>query len=173
MADVICKVCTVVNNGRCFGCVPHKVVNDAKTLEDELLADAAKKAKENATILAEAVGSKAGKAIFIQNYYNFAQPVAANYSLKSARSFASQGQQRSIVLSLKLSEGEVIRELFGEYPVFLFDDIFSELDSKRKEYVTKGIKKCQVIITSCESSGLEGFAGNVIEVNKGNYNKIK
>jgi uncharacterized protein YggE len=60
-----------------------------KKVKDELLADAAKKAKENASILAEAVGSKAGKAIYIQNYYNFAQPVAANYSLRSAKSFAT------------------------------------------------------------------------------------
>ncbi|MBR5314709.1 MAG: DNA replication/repair protein RecF [Clostridia bacterium] len=92
---------------------------------------------------------------------------------KEARSFCSQGQQRCIALAMKLGEGEISKQVTGEYPVFLFDDIFSELDSKRKEYVTKGIKKCQVIITSCESSGLEGFAGNVIEVNKGNYNKIK
>lgn len=92
---------------------------------------------------------------------------------KEARSFCSQGQQRCIALAMKLGEGEISKQVTGEYPVFLFDDIFSELDSKRKEYVTKGIKKCQVIITSCESSGLEGFAGNVIEVKKGNYSKVK
>lgn len=92
---------------------------------------------------------------------------------KEARSFCSQGQQRCLALAMKLGEGEISKQVTGEYPVFLFDDIFSELDSKRKEYVTRGIKKCQVIITSCESSGLEGFAGNVIEVKKGSYNKVK
>jgi Uncharacterized conserved protein len=45
-----------------------------KQTKDELLIDAAKKAKENASILAEAVGSKAGKAVYIQNYYSFSQP---------------------------------------------------------------------------------------------------
>lgn len=92
---------------------------------------------------------------------------------RESRSFCSQGQQRCLALAMKLGEGEISKQVTGEYPVFLFDDIFSELDSKRKEYVTKGIKKCQVIITSCESSGLENFAGNIIEVNKGKYSKIK
>ena len=58
---------------------------------------------------------------------------------KSARSFASQGQQRSIVLALKLSEGEVIKEICGEYPVFLFDDVLSELDERRRKYVLSEI----------------------------------
>ncbi len=90
---------------------------------------------------------------------------------KEARSFCSQGQQRCLALAMKLGEGEISKQYTGEYPVFLFDDIFSELDSKRKEYVTKGIKKCQVIITSCEKDGIESFAGNVIQVNNGNYSK--
>ena len=90
---------------------------------------------------------------------------------KEARTFCSQGQQRCLALAMKLGEGEISRQVTGEYPVFLFDDIFSELDSKRKEYVTKGIKKCQVIITSCEKDGLDNFAGNVIQVENGRYSK--
>ena len=92
---------------------------------------------------------------------------------REARSFCSQGQQRCLALAMKLGEAEISKQVTGEYPVLLFDDIFSELDSKRKEYVTKDIKKCQVIITSCDFSGLEGFAGNVIEVKNGVYDKIK
>lgn len=92
---------------------------------------------------------------------------------REARSFCSQGQQRCLALAMKLGEGEISKEVTGEYPVFLFDDIFSELDSQRKEYVTKGIKKCQVIITSCEKDGLESVAGNVIEVKQGSYSRIK
>lgn len=92
---------------------------------------------------------------------------------REARSFCSQGQQRCLALAMKLGEGEISRQVTGEYPVFLFDDIFGELDSKRKEYVTNGIKKCQVIITSCEKDGLENVAGNVIEVNQGRYSRIK
>ncbi len=88
---------------------------------------------------------------------------------RDARKFASQGQQRSTVLSLKLAEGEVIREMFGEYPVFLFDDVLSELDDKRKRYVLSGGGERQIIITSCEPDECEGFAYNEIDVSGGRY----
>lgn len=88
---------------------------------------------------------------------------------KSARSFASQGQQRSIVLALKLSEGEVIREICGEYPVFLFDDVLSELDEKRRKYVLSGIGDRQIIITCCDRNECIGFTDNEIEVSGGRY----
>ncbi len=88
---------------------------------------------------------------------------------KEARLFASQGQKRSIVLSLKLAEGEVIRDKFGEYPVFLFDDVLSELDSKRRQYLIEGMGDRQIIITSCEGDELEALAGLVIEVEGGHY----
>ena len=70
---------------------------------------------------------------------------------KEARSYASQGQQRSLSLAMKLAEGEISREESGEYPVFLFDDVLSELDAARKQYVMKGLSNRQVIITTCES----------------------
>jgi len=88
---------------------------------------------------------------------------------KSARSFASQGQQRSIVLALKLSEGEVIKEICGEYPVFLFDDVLSELDEKRRKYVLSGIGDRQIIITSCDPDECLGFTDSEIEVTGGRY----
>lgn len=83
-----------------------------------------------------------------------------------ARIFSSQGQQRSIVLSLKMAEGEVSRELFSEYPVFLFDDVLSELDDKRQNFVLSGMKDRQIIITSCERLRT---AGRVIEVKGGSF----
>jgi DNA replication and repair protein RecF len=88
---------------------------------------------------------------------------------ESSRSFASQGQQRSAVLSLKLAEGEVNREICGEYPVYLLDDVLSELDEKRKKFVINGIKEKQVIITSCEDGENMKFADIVTEVVGGNY----
>lgn len=69
---------------------------------------------------------------------------------KDARSFASQGQQRSLALAMKLAEGEISKQLSGTYPVFLFDDIFSELDSSRRDYLISGMESRQVIITSCD-----------------------
>ncbi len=71
---------------------------------------------------------------------------------KDARFFASQGQQRSIVLSMKLAEGEYSKNETGEYPVLLLDDILSELDPSRRAYVISGIRERQVIITSCDTS---------------------
>ena len=88
---------------------------------------------------------------------------------KSARSFASQGQQRSIVLALKLAEGEVIKEICGEYPVFLFDDVLSELDERRRKYVLSEIGKRQIIITCCDAGECVGFTDNEIEVSGGKY----
>lgn len=69
---------------------------------------------------------------------------------KDARVYASQGQQRSIALAMKLAEGEISRAESGEYPVFLLDDILSELDEKRKRYVLEGLDGRQVVITACE-----------------------
>jgi DNA replication and repair protein RecF len=74
---------------------------------------------------------------------------------KSARLYASQGQQRSLSLAMKLAEGEISRELFGDYPVFLFDDVLSELDRSRREYLISRISGKQVIMSGCES--IEGL----------------
>lgn len=86
-----------------------------------------------------------------------------------ARSFASQGQKRSVVLAMKLAEGEVIREVSGEYPVFLFDDVLSELDEGRRKYIIEGMKDRQIIITSCERGELEEAAELIVEVMGGEY----
>lgn len=86
----------------------------------------------------------------------------------SARIFASQGQQRSLSLALKLAEGEIIREeCFGAYPVFLFDDVLSELDSGRREYLLSSLKDKQVILTCCEREGVS--ADKLIEVKDGRF----
>ena len=86
---------------------------------------------------------------------------------KEARAFASQGQQRSLALAMKLAEGEVCAAITGERPVFLFDDVFSELDSRRRAYLSSKILDRQVIITTCEPSGIAG--GKLIRVENGCY----
>ncbi len=89
----------------------------------------------------------------------------------SARSFASQGQQRSIVLALKLAEGEVSKEITGEYPVFLFDDVLSELDEKRRAYVLSDPGERQFIITACEKDGFDVNSVRMIPVSGGCFGK--
>ncbi|MDA8223307.1 DNA replication/repair protein RecF [Desulfosporosinus sp.] len=68
---------------------------------------------------------------------------------KPARLYASQGQQRSLVLSLKLAELELIRQEKGEYPLLLLDDVLSELDRFRRDYLIKFIEssRIQTLIT--------------------------
>ncbi len=86
---------------------------------------------------------------------------------RSARAYASQGQQRSLALAMKLAEGEVCCEITGEVPVFLFDDVFSELDASRRAYLSGKISGRQVIMTTCESGGISG--GKIIRVKNGEY----
>lgn len=72
-----------------------------------------------------------------------------------ARSFASQGQQRTIVLSIKLSEVEIIKMDRGMYPILLLDDVFSELDEERRKYLTMSFNHTQTIITSTDTLTLK------------------
>ena len=85
------------------------------------------------------------------------------------RGFASQGQQRSIVLSMKLAEGEVIKDTFGEYPVFLLDEMLSELDERRRRFVLDSLSGKQTIITACECEEMKPLAKNLIEIKDGQY----
>jgi DNA replication and repair protein RecF len=66
------------------------------------------------------------------------------------RKFGSQGQQRTSVLSLKLAETEFFREVSGEYPVLLMDDVLSELDTDRRKALFGGLDGIQTFITTTE-----------------------
>lgn len=88
----------------------------------------------------------------------------------AARTFASQGQQRSIVLALKLSEGELACEIGGETPVFLFDDVLSELDKKRRDFVLSKLEGKQTVLTFCDPVRKKQLAGaRRIVVKEGNF----
>ena len=68
----------------------------------------------------------------------------------SARTYGSQGQQRSIVLALKLAEADILFEKTGERPVILLDDVMSELDMSRRDYLLNHLDGRQVFITCCD-----------------------
>lgn len=74
---------------------------------------------------------------------------------KDVRVYGSQGQQRSTILSLKLAEVNIIKDIIGLYPVLLLDDLFSELDKDRRKHLVDIISKTQTIITSTNSESLE------------------
>ncbi len=73
------------------------------------------------------------------------------------KAYGSQGQQRTAVLSLKLTEIDIIREMTGFSPVLLLDDVMSELDVSRKRYLLENIKTRQTIITGTEKRSYAAF----------------
>lgn len=79
-----------------------------------------------------------------------------------AKAFASQGQQRSAVLALKLSEASLLREVTGEQPVALLDDVMSELDVFRQDYILNHIHDWQVLITCCDPVAIERQTGGSV-----------
>ena len=90
---------------------------------------------------------------------------------RPARSFASQGQTRTAALSIKLAEREILMAETGEAPILLLDDVLSELDTRRQEFVLNRIGGGQTLITCCEDEGISRrTGGKVLFVEKG---KIK
>ena len=81
---------------------------------------------------------------------------------RSARQFCSQGQVRTAALALKLAEREIHKNTFGEYPVMLLDDVLSELDPRRQEYVLNRIAGGQIFITCCENDRLDALVGGKV-----------
>ena len=79
------------------------------------------------------------------------------------RKYGSQGQQRTAALSLKLAEIEIVKKIINDKPVLLLDDVLSELDSNRQNYLLNSISDIQTIITC---TGLEEFVKNRFQVNK-------
>ena len=87
---------------------------------------------------------------------------------RSARSYASQGQTRTAALSLKLAEREIFLAETGEYPILLLDDVLSELDGERQDFVLNRIGGGQTLITCCEDEQIaKKTGGRVIYVSEG------
>ena len=84
-----------------------------------------------------------------------------------ARIYASQGQRRSIVLSAKIAELELIGSITGLTPVLLLDDVLSELDDARQDYLLNRIEGKQVFITSCNPELFRKTGGKIVTLEKG------
>ncbi|MDD6284598.1 MAG: DNA replication/repair protein RecF [Firmicutes bacterium] len=78
-----------------------------------------------------------------------------NINDHSARSFASQGQQRSAVLTLKMCEAAIIKKVSNCQPIALLDDVMSELDASRQDYILNHIKDWQVFLTCCDKNTVD------------------
>lgn len=86
---------------------------------------------------------------------------------KEVGTYGSQGQNRTVVLSLKLAELNVIYDEIGEYPILLLDDFMSELDIERRKNFLNNIKNTQVILTGTEKIDLPNLEYNLYNVKKG------
>ena len=82
---------------------------------------------------------------------------------KNIRIYGSQGQQRTVALSLKLAEIELVKKLINDLPVLLLDDVLSELDSDRQNHLLKSLDNIQTVITC---TGLDEFIENRFKINK-------
>ncbi|MCQ2478871.1 MAG: DNA replication and repair protein RecF, partial [Clostridia bacterium] len=86
----------------------------------------------------------------------------------SARTYGSQGQQRSVALALKFASSGVIKEITGEYPICLLDDVMSELDTTRQNYILNHIKGWQTFITCCDPSNVQNLKdGKIFNIKNG------
>lgn len=119
----------------------NQVGREAKNEEKEItdaLCDALKKSREND----------------IKNKFTSKGPHRDDFEVilnsKNIKNFGSQGQQRSAALSLKLAEASLIKKINDEQPVALLDDVMSELDTSRQDYILNKLKDWQVFISCCE-----------------------
>lgn len=92
------------------------------------------------------------------------------------KKYGSQGQQRTVALALKMSEVNIIKDTVGDPPILLLDDVLSELDLKRQQYLLENLGNIQTLITC---TGLDEFVNNRFEINKcfkvtnGNIEEVK
>ena len=138
-------------HGRLSGKKEQLKIVYEKNVEIDDLEEKLRKNQERDIILKQTtVGPHRDDIVFIVNDINI-------------RKFGSQGQQRTAALSLKLSEIELVKKSIKDTPVLLLDDVLSELDSSRQNYLLNSIGNIQTIITC---TGLDEFVKNRFEINK-------
>ncbi|MGL4668244.1 MAG: hypothetical protein ACRCWR_09990, partial [Saezia sp.] len=76
-------------------------------------------------------------------------------------------QQRSVVLSLKLAEAARVKQVTGDHPVMLLDDVLSELDIERKQYLLSEMEGKQTFVTTCDELVYKRASGQTIQIKEG------
>lgn len=135
-----------------------KLTKDTEILEISYLSSAGKRA-ENADKLYKFLENNKNKESRMGNciYGPHRDDIEFAVNGKELKTFGSQGQQRTAVLSLKLTEIEIIREMTGFSPVLLLDDVMSELDLARKRHLLENINTRQALITGTEKRTYAAF----------------
>ncbi|MBR0144063.1 MAG: DNA replication/repair protein RecF [Clostridia bacterium] len=134
------------------------------------VADPQKSAKENETLLYERLSSLMESEFETEACLSgiHKDDVQIDLNSFSARTYASQGQMRSIALSLKLAERELLKKGTSSLPVLLLDDVLSELDPKRQRFILNHVEGGQVFITCCDEAPLSAVReGKVFELREG------
>ena len=93
--------------------------------------------------------------------------LVARINGQPARQYASQGQTRTAALSLKLAERELFRDDTGQWPILLLDDVLSELDARRQDFVVRRITGGKVILTGCEAPDGSFPEGRTLHIMQG------
>ena len=153
------------------GCVVHSVVGfrnkDLLILEDEFNAcsDELRIMTDDGSYGTKGVVTAAlDELVAAGNQYDLVITIDG----REAKFYSSQGQTRTAALALKLAEREIYQNATGEYPVLLLDDVLSELDPRRQEFVLNRIAGGQVFITCCEDDRLPVLlGGKVFHVKQG------
>ena len=132
---------------------------EAENLENALRISREKDIKYKMT----SVGPHRDDFSFVVNGVDIKDDIKICINGVDIRHFGSQGQQRTAALSLKLSEIELVKKVTGDNPVLLLDDVLSELDSNRQNYLLNNIGNIQTIITC---TGLDEFINNRFSIDK-------
>ena len=144
--EIIGKIHSNISGGK-----EHLILKYEPNIDDIFFADELLKAKQKDLKLCQTtVGPHRDDMLFSVNDVDI-------------RKFGSQGQQRTSALSLKLAEIEIVKKSIHNTPVLLLDDVLSELDSNRQNYLLNSISDIQTIITC---TGLEEFVRNRFHINK-------
>ncbi len=89
-----------------------------------------------------------------------------------AKTYGSQGQQRTAILTMKFASLNIIKEVTGEYPILLLDDVLSELDDSRKKYILSSINNIQTIITCTGNDNIDEYLDSKAKIFKVTNGKI-
>jgi len=93
--------------------------------------------------------------------------VIIDINAQLAKKFASQGQTRTAAVAIKIAEREIMREELGSAPLLLLDDVMSELDAGRREFIMSESSDGQVIITTCDESEYRSDDTTVVQIENG------
>ena len=144
--DIIGKVHEKLTGGKEHLCIFYEPSNGSMSLEQSILKNRERDIRMKST----SVGPHRDDICFM----------ADNLDI---RKFGSQGQQRTAALSLKLSEIELVKKVINDTPILLLDDVLSELDKNRQNYLLDSICDVQTLITC---TGLDDFINKRFSINK-------